>query len=94
MNPLIQQMVNQKINSLTKEDLLSLSVQYQMPINEKQAEKVINILRSEKINIADEQQCKRILYRLQTEVDPYVSSLITQLLVQYTPILKTYGIHL
>lgn len=94
MNPFILQIANQKINSITKEELLSLAYQNGIQINEAQAEKVIQILRSEPINIADHRQVERMLYRLQTEVDPYVANVIRQLLNQYAPLLKSFGISL
>lgn len=94
MNPLIQQIANQKLNSLTKEELLSLSMQYGVPITYDQAEKVILILRSETIDIANKQQVERLLYRLQTEIDPYVSNTVKHLLNQYAPLLKSFGYQL
>lgn len=91
MNAFILQMVNQKVNNLTKDELLSLSRQHQMPINEAQAEKVISILRSEKIDVGNAAQCERLVERLQTEVDSHVSGLIKQLLDQYAPMLRNMG---
>lgn len=91
MNPLIQQIANQKINSITKEELLSLASQHGIYISHEQADKVISILRSETINIADHNQVERMLYRLQTEVDPYVANVIKQLLNQFAPLLKNFG---
>ena len=91
MNAFIQQMVNQKVNNITKEELLSLSKQHQMPINEAQAEKVIAILRSEKIDVSNVEQCERIVQRLKSEVDSHVSGLIKQLLDQYAPMLRNMG---
>lgn len=94
MNPLIQQIANQKLNSLTKEELLSLSVQHRIPINSEQAEKVVMILRSESIDIANKEQIERLLFRLQTEIDPYVSNVVKLLLNQYAPLLKSFGYEL
>ena len=91
MNAFILQMVNQKVNNFTKDELLSLSRQHQMPINETQAAKVISILRSEKIDVGNVAQCERLVERLQTEVDSHVSGLIKQLLDQYAPMLRNIG---
>ncbi|WP_026674684.1 DUF2624 family protein [Alkalihalobacterium bogoriense] len=83
MNPVIVQMINLKVNSLSKEELLSLSQQHNLPITEKQAEQVLNVLRSETINITNKQQVERMIQRLRTEVDPHVSNVVKQLLDQY-----------
>lgn len=91
LNPFFLQIANQKINSLTKEELLSLAYQYNIYLNDSQAQKVIAILRSETIDIANKEQVDRILYRLQTEIDSYVASVIQQLLKQYAPLLKSFG---
>ncbi|WP_209125399.1 DUF2624 family protein [Alkalihalobacillus sp. BA299] len=88
MNPFIQQMINLKINSLTKKELMALAHQHQMPINDEQASKVIKVIQSEPIDIANRQQLDRMIHRLQTEVDPYVSRLISQLLNQYGHLLN------
>ena len=83
MNAFMQQLVNHKINSLTKDELLQLARQHQITLNPDQAQKVITILRSEDINIANQEQVNRILHRLQTNIDPHVSSVVNQLLKQY-----------
>ncbi|TWI57771.1 DUF2624 family protein [Halalkalibacter nanhaiisediminis] len=83
MNAFMQQLVNHKINSLTKDELLQLARQHQITLNLDQAQKVITILRSEDINIANQEQVNRILHRLQTNIDPYVSSVVNQLLKQF-----------
>lgn len=84
MNAIMQQLVNQKVNSLSSQDLLQLATQYNISLSPKQADQVIAILRSEQINVADQAQIQRILQRLQTEVDSHVSSVIQQLLQQFS----------
>ncbi len=83
MNEWMLQMINQKINSLSARELLELASQHQIPLTMQQAQKVIAVLRSETINIADKRQVERMIYRLKTEVDPHVSRVIEQLLQQY-----------
>ena len=70
----MQQLVNHKVNSLTTSDLLQLAQQHQIPVTQQQAEHVLHIVHSEKINVANTEQIHRILHRLQTEVDPHVAS--------------------
>jgi len=84
MNVIMQQLVNNKVNSLTTKDLLDLANQYNIQLTANQAEKVIAILRTEQIDVANQAQVHRIIHRLQTEVDPYVSSVIQQLLQQFS----------
>ncbi|GAE24732.1 hypothetical protein JCM9140_684 [Halalkalibacter wakoensis JCM 9140] len=84
MNAIMQQLVNNKINSLTPQELLGLASQYNIDLNQQQAEKVIAIIRSEQIDVANQAQVERMIHRLQTEVDPYVSSVIQQLLQQFS----------
>ncbi|GAE30699.1 DUF2624 domain-containing protein [Halalkalibacter hemicellulosilyticus] len=83
MNSIMQQLVNQKVNSITSPELVQLAKQYNVALSKSQADKVISILRSEHINVADQAQLERLLHRLQTEVDPYVTSVIQQLLKQF-----------
>ncbi|GAF65932.1 DUF2624 family protein [Alkalihalobacillus trypoxylicola] len=84
MNPFIQQMVNNKVNGITPRELLTLSKQYQVPLNEQQAVKVVQILRSEKIDVSNTEQLHRILNRLQVEIDPHVASVVQQLMSQFS----------
>ncbi|MFC0473496.1 DUF2624 family protein [Halalkalibacter kiskunsagensis] len=84
MNAIIQQLINNKVNSLTTNELLDLANQYNIKISSAQAEKVISILRSEKIDVTNKAQIERLIQRLQTEVDPHVSSVVQQLLQQFS----------
>ncbi|WP_368504783.1 DUF2624 domain-containing protein [Alkalihalophilus sp. As8PL] len=83
MNSIMQQLVNQKVNSLTAAELMQLSSQYQIPLNQQQAEGVIDVLREEHIDVGNQAQVNRILQRLQTDVDPHVSTIVSQLLQQF-----------
>ncbi|WP_100406779.1 DUF2624 family protein [Bacillus solitudinis] len=84
MNSIMQQLINQKVNSISPQDLLSLASQHKVSITMDQANDVVAILRSEKIDIANQEQVHRLLNRLQTEIDPYVSKVVTQLLDQFS----------
>ena len=83
MNAIIQQLVNQKINSLTQSDLIQLAKQYQISLSQDQAVKVISILRSETIDVSNQAQVNRLIHRLQTEVDQHVGNVVKQLLQQF-----------
>ncbi len=84
MNAIIQQLVNQKVNALSANELLELATQHNVSLTMEQAQKVISILRSEVIDVANQQQLNRMIHRLQTEVDSHVSSTVQQLLQQFS----------
>ncbi|WP_017728359.1 DUF2624 family protein [Halalkalibacterium ligniniphilum] len=83
MNPFMQQLVNQKINALTVMDLLQLAKQYQISLSQEQANKVLIVIHSEKIDVGNKEQVNRLIQRLQVEIDPHVSNVIAQLLKQF-----------
>ncbi|WP_088102493.1 DUF2624 family protein [Halalkalibacter urbisdiaboli] len=84
MNAIMQQLINQKVNSLTPQDLLDLASQHQIQLNQQQAEKVVSIIKSEKIDVANQDQIHHVLNRLQNEIDEHVSNVINQLLQQFS----------
>ncbi|MBU8905690.1 DUF2624 domain-containing protein [Desertibacillus haloalkaliphilus] len=83
MNPVLQQMINAKLNSITKAELMQLSQQYQLPITERQAERIIQILRAEPIDILNEKQRERIINQIKTEIDQETAKKAEQLLQQF-----------
>ncbi|WP_100372414.1 DUF2624 domain-containing protein [Bacillus sp. FJAT-45037] len=83
MNSIMQQLVNQKVNTLTAGELIQLSAQYQIPLNQTQAEGVIKVLQEAPIDVGNEAQVNYVIQRLQSDVDPHVSSIIQQLLQQF-----------
>lgn len=83
MNPFIIQMVNFKINQLTAEELVQLSEQHQVPVTMQQAEKVIAVLKTETIDVSNQQQIERMLAKLKKLNDPYLSSVLHSLLNQF-----------
>jgi hypothetical protein len=61
MNPLLQQMINFKINTMTTGELLNLASEYQLSITEREARQIVSILKKEKVDIANAEQRKTIL---------------------------------
>ncbi|MFB9761813.1 DUF2624 domain-containing protein [Ectobacillus funiculus] len=47
----IQQIVNKKLNNITTNELLKLSKEYQIPITEDQAQKIVSLIKGKNINI-------------------------------------------
>lgn len=84
MNPFVQQVVNQKINSITISELLQLAKQHRISLSTKQAEKIVSIVKEQEVDVANTQQVEQLLHRLQTEVDPHVTSVIQQLMQQFS----------
>ncbi|RBW70527.1 DUF2624 family protein [Bacillus taeanensis] len=82
MNPIVQQMVNYKLNHLTIDELLELSKKYNVTITRVQAQKVIQILQREKVDIANLKQRQRILTTIGKETNPRLMKQIDMLLTQ------------
>lgn len=87
MNPFLQQIINQKINSITATELVKQAEKNQINLSETQAQKVVSILKTEKIDVGNPEQVERILEKLQTETDSHVAGTIQQLLQQYSHLL-------
>lgn len=87
MNVFIQQLINQKINSLTVAELIKQAEKNNISITNHQAEQVISILKTEKIDVGNAAQVERLIHKLQTETDSHVANTIEQLLQQYSHLL-------
>jgi hypothetical protein len=83
MNPFIIQMVNHKLNTIKKEELIHLAKQYQFIITENQAKKIIAILRSETIDVTNLAQRERILAKIKQQVDAKTEKKMNEMLKQY-----------
>lgn len=83
MNPLILQIVNNKLNTINEGELKSLAQQYQFSINDQQAKEIIRILRSETINVVDDKQRNRLLTKIKKQVDPQTARQFFKMLKQY-----------
>ncbi|MCM2677827.1 DUF2624 family protein [Alkalicoccobacillus plakortidis] len=87
MNVFIQQLINQKINSITAPELIKQAEKNQIQISSSQAQQVVSILKTEKIDVGNAEQVERLLQKLQTETDSHVASTIQYLLQQYSHLL-------
>jgi hypothetical protein len=83
MNPLMQQMINHKINHMRPNELYQLSQQYHLNLTMPQAEQITSILHRQRIDIGNEAQRKQILQQLATEVDPAIAKKIDILFQQF-----------
>ncbi|OIJ16125.1 hypothetical protein BKP35_03875 [Anaerobacillus arseniciselenatis] len=83
MNPFIIQMVNHKLNTINKNELLQLAQQHQFNITENQAKSIITILRSETIDVTNQKQRDRLLAKLKRQVDAKTAKQVNEMLSQY-----------
>lgn len=83
MNALVLQMVNHKLNTIKKDELIQLAKQYNFKITETQAKKIISILRSETIDVTNMAQRERILAKIKQHVDAKTEKQMNEMLKQY-----------
>lgn len=79
----LQQMINHKINNITPGELVQLSSDYGIHISKSEAQKVISILRKERINIANQKQINNILLKIKREVNPNAMKQVQKLLARF-----------
>lgn len=79
----IQQIINHKINHISVNELIRLAAEYGMPISKTEAQQVLTILRSEKINLSDHQQINRLLSNIKATVNVDAMKKAEQLLHNY-----------
>lgn len=82
-NSFIQQYINHKINTITPNELVQLASSQGIHISKNEAAQVIAIVRSEKINIANPKQIKRLLAKIKREVNPKAMKQTEKLLAMY-----------
>lgn len=85
MNAFIQQIVNQKVNTITAQELINYAKNYNISLKKQEADSVIRILRSEHpINVKDSTQHKKIIRRVYKEISPTLAKKADQLLSQFS----------
>ncbi len=80
---LLQNVVNQKVNSITTAELLKYAKEYGMPLTPKQAEAIVLKVRGKKINIFDDQQRAQLVKSLSKIVGPKTAKDLNQLFLQF-----------
>lgn len=84
MNPFIQQFLNQKINSLTSDELIKHGQTYNIKLTTDEAIKIINILKSEPyIDINDNEQHRKIIKKIGKEINLTLARKANDLLNQF-----------
>lgn len=83
MNPIIQQMVNYKINNISKAELLSYANQNGISLTDEQASKILTILRKQQIDIFDVTQRKHLLAQVERIIGKSTAMKINQLFMSF-----------
>jgi replication initiation and membrane attachment protein DnaB len=83
MNPIIVHFVNQKLNTISPNELISLAAQYQLPISQSESVQIVNILRRQTIDIKNLSQRKQIIATIAKEVSPEKANYIQYLIQTY-----------
>ncbi|MGC4376010.1 DUF2624 family protein [Fictibacillus sp. Mic-4] len=83
MNPITLHFLNQKINSLTPQELMNLAAQYNVHITQAEAQKVVAILRRQKIDVKNVTQRKMIVETIAREVSREKANMVQYLIDNY-----------
>lgn len=87
MQPFIQQMIEKKLKSISKQELLHYASQYQIVLTDEQASNIVNFLRHSKLNPLLENDRMEMVRKLAQLTDfntaKQVQGLFQQLVKQY-----------
>jgi hypothetical protein len=82
LNPVIKDLINKKVNSLTLKDLIRLSHQEGIPLTVKEGKKVLEIIQQQPFDISDKKKVEELKQKLQKEFPKHSQSALA-LLKQY-----------
>jgi 2,3-bisphosphoglycerate-independent phosphoglycerate mutase len=80
---LYQQLIQQKIKTITPEELVSYSHDYGIPLTVEQAKKVLHIARTNKINVFDPQERKKWVKELAKITSPQTAKKANELFLKF-----------
>ncbi len=84
MNPFVQQFINQKLKTITVEELLKHAKNYNVNLSQVEAAKIITILKAEKnISIDNDEQHRNIIKKIGKEVNMNLAKKANELLKQF-----------
>lgn len=88
MNPFIQQIVNQKVNTITSQELKKYAAHYNINLNDEDANKILSILREEKkIDIYNSSQHQKVIKKISQRIGPTLAKKTNDLLQQFSNML-------
>ncbi len=76
---LVQQIVNKKVNSLTPNELLKYSKQYNVFITPEQAHTLVNVIRQKPINIYNEAERRYLIKQIAQVTDRETAKKVNEL---------------
>lgn len=76
----IQQIVNKKLNNITTNELLKLSKEYQIPITEEQAQKIVALIKGKNINIYSHTERIELIKQIAKVTSPSTAQQVNTLL--------------
>lgn len=84
MNPFVQQFINQKLKTITVDELLKHAKNYNINLSQAEAAKIITILKAEKnISIDNDEQHRNIIKKIGKEVNVNLAKKANELLRQF-----------
>ncbi|MFT4412654.1 DUF2624 domain-containing protein [Fredinandcohnia humi] len=80
-----QQIINQKLKTLTPEDLMKYGKQYDIHVTKAQAANVLKLIRSKQnINIFNPEEKNQLLREIARATSPEVARKLNQLFIKFT----------
>lgn len=84
MNPFVQQFINQKLKTITVDELLKHAKNYNVTLSQAEASKIITILKAENnISIDNDEQHRNIIKKIGKEVNANLAKKANELLRQF-----------
>jgi exoribonuclease R len=74
MNPLLQRIVNTKIQHTNPNELLSFAKKYNVSLTSDEASTIVSILRKNSINYFNETDRKKVINEIASKVNPTVAN--------------------
>lgn len=81
---LLEQIVNQRINRITKEELFKYSKEYGITLSTSQAEKIVGLLRGKNVNIFNSTERAKLIKEIAKITSPAIAKELNQLFLQFT----------
>ncbi|AZB43648.1 DUF2624 domain-containing protein [Bacillus sp. FJAT-42376] len=80
---LFQKIINQKVNSITADELLQLAKQNQLSISPAQAAQIVKVIKGKNVNIFDENERRKLLATISAITSPATAQQVDQLFKQF-----------
>lgn len=80
---LFQQIINQKMNTITADELMSYSRQFNIPLSREQAKKVADAIRGKNINIFDANERMALIKKIAGITSPETAKQVNSLFQKF-----------